>query len=111
MKRSPCAKLTMSMIPKIRVSPEATSARIMPFTSPLTICTRICSYGMIASDSQVLVDGGVVGPELDGGRVMTDDALLHDVDAVGHVESQGNVLLDQQDGHAVPVEDVDDLAD
>ena len=40
MNRSPCAKLTMSMIPKISVSPEATSARIMPFTRPLTICTR-----------------------------------------------------------------------
>src|SRR5262245_28174392 len=109
MNRSPWAKLTMSMIPKISVSPEATSARIMPFTSPLTICTRIWSYGMLASDSQVLVDGGLVGPELGGRRVVADDALLHDVDAVGHVQGQGDVLLDQKNGHALAVEDVDDL--
>ena len=44
--RSPCAKLTTSMMPKISVSPEATSARIMPLTSPLTVCTRIWSTGM-----------------------------------------------------------------
>ncbi len=41
--RSPWAKLTTSMMPKIRVRPEATSASTMPLTSPLTVCTRICS--------------------------------------------------------------------
>ena len=44
--RSPWAKFTTSMMPKISVRPEATRARIMPLTSPLTVCTRICSTGI-----------------------------------------------------------------
>ena len=38
-------------------------------------------------------------------------ALLHDVDALARLERQRHVLLDQQDGHALPVQHVDDLAD
>ena len=37
MNNSPCAKFTTSMMPKISVSPEATSARIMPVTMPFTV--------------------------------------------------------------------------
>ncbi len=37
MNSSPWAKLTTSMMPKISVSPEATSARIMPVTMPFTV--------------------------------------------------------------------------
>src|ERR1700758_4744948 len=37
MKSSPWAKLTTSIMPKMRVSPEATSARIMPVTTPLIV--------------------------------------------------------------------------
>jgi hypothetical protein len=43
MTRSPWAKFTTSMMPKIRVRPEATRARIIPFTSPVTVCTRMAS--------------------------------------------------------------------
>jgi hypothetical protein len=43
--RSPWAKFTTSMMPKIRVSPDATSARIMPLTRPLTVWMRIWSSG------------------------------------------------------------------
>jgi hypothetical protein len=41
MNSSPCAKFTTSMMPKIRVSPEATSARIMPVTMPFTVWMMI----------------------------------------------------------------------
>ena len=37
MNSSPWAKFTTSMMPKISVSPEATSARIMPVTIPFTV--------------------------------------------------------------------------
>ena len=63
MNNSPCAKLTTSMMPKIRVSPEATSARIMPVTMPLTVWMTMMSQGDASRaplDSQVLVDDGVV---------------------------------------------------
>ena len=46
MNNSPCAKLTTSMMPKISVSPEATSARIMPVTMPFTVWMMIRSTGM-----------------------------------------------------------------
>jgi len=37
MNSSPWAKFTTSMMPKISVRPEATSARIIPVTTPLTV--------------------------------------------------------------------------
>ncbi len=37
MNSSPWAKFTTSMMPKISVSPEAISARIMPVTMPFTV--------------------------------------------------------------------------
>ena len=43
MTRSPWAKFTTSMMPKMRVSPEATSARIIPFTRPVTVWTKMAS--------------------------------------------------------------------
>ena len=69
MNSSPWAKLTTSMMPKISVSPEATSARIMPVTMPLTVWMRIWSKGMpTASHSQILVDDRVVRAQLGGQR-------------------------------------------
>jgi hypothetical protein len=41
MNSSPCAKFTTSMMPKMRVSPDATRARIMPVTMPLTVWMMI----------------------------------------------------------------------
>ena len=49
MKSSPWAKFTTSMMPKISVSPEATSARIMPVTMPLTVWMAMMSQGMSAN--------------------------------------------------------------
>src|SRR5919108_4168775 len=111
MNRSPCAKFTMSMIPKISVRPEATSARIMPFTRPLTICTRTWSTGIMRSDSEILVDDAGVGAQRRGRRVVADHALLHDVDAVGDAERERHVLLDEQDRDAVLVQHLNDVAD
>ncbi len=37
MNNSPCAKFTTSMMPKISVRPDATSARIMPVTMPFIV--------------------------------------------------------------------------
>src|SRR5215510_3318716 len=106
-KRSPWAKLTMSMMPKMSVRPDATIARTMPFTSPWRVWMMIWSI----SDPQVFVNDALIGAELGGGGVMAHGALLHDVDASGGVERQRDVLLDQQDGDAVAVERVDDLLD
>ncbi len=78
MTRSPWAKLTTSMMPKIRVSPEATRARIMPFTMPLTVWMTNGVHGL---DPQVLVDDGLVGTQRGGWSVVADHALLHDVHA------------------------------
>src|SRR5688500_1476253 len=99
MNSSPCAKFTTSMIPKISVSPEATRARIIPFTMPLMACTTIWSQGIMAClHSQVLVDDGLVGAQGRRRRLVPHHALLHDVDALAHAERERHVLLDQQDG-------------
>src|SRR5262249_3389578 len=63
MNSSPWAKLTTSMMPKISVSPEAISARIMPVTMPFTVWIRIWSKGMeerksIATSLPIRVDRG-----------------------------------------------------
>ena len=47
MNSSPWAKFTTSMMPKISVRPEATSARIMPVTMPLTVWMTMMSQGML----------------------------------------------------------------
>src|SRR5262245_59487263 len=141
MNSSPCAKLTTSMIPKISVSPEATRARIKPLTTPLSVWMRKASMRLKTSPSfsrsatalpgrserlgglgghvgvphllnpQVLMDDGVVGAQLSGRRVVADDALFHDVDAVADLEGQRDILLHEEDGHALAVEHPDDLVD
>src|SRR6266851_629099 len=108
MNSSPCAKLTTSMMPKIRVSPEATSARIMPVTMPLIVWIRIWSNGIACSTesstrlhSHVLMNDRVIGPQFGRGGVVPYHALLDQVDALAGVERQRHVLLDQQHRHAL----------
>src|ERR1700730_7842414 len=110
MKSSPWAKLTTSMIPKISVSPDATSARIMPVTMPLTVWIRMRSTGISTLDPQVLLDHRVVHAQLGGGGVMPDRALLHDVDPLARLERQRHILLHQEDRHLLPTEHLDDVA-
>src|SRR6185369_13605963 len=114
MNSSPWAKFTTSMLPKISVRPEATSARIMPATMPLTVWMAMMSQGMPASmplHSQVLVDDGIVHFELRGDGVVAHRTLLHEIDALAGRQREGHVLLHQQDRHAVLVQGCDDLAD
>src|SRR5437764_7412807 len=111
MKSSPCAKLTTSMMPKIKVSPEATSAKIMPVTMPLTVWIRICSRGMPTLHPEILMDDGVVDAQVGRHRVVSDDALLDDVDPLAGLQSQRHILLHQQDGHTFAAKDVDDPQD
>src|SRR5436305_15301645 len=96
------------MMPKIKVNPEAISARIIPVTMPLTVWMRICSATLHA---QILVNDRVVHPQLGGWGVVTDDAFLHDVDALAGFASERDILLDDQDRHTLAVEHVDDLPD
>src|SRR6476646_9406103 len=113
MNNSPCAKFTTSMMPKISVRPEATSARIMPATMPLTVWMAMMSQGMPASmplHSQVLVDDRIVHFELRGDGVVAHRTLLHEVDALARRERERHVLLDQQDRDAFLVQRRDDLA-
>src|ERR1041385_5015700 len=93
MNNSPWAKFTTSMMPKISVSPEAISARIMPTTMPLTVWIRICSSKL---DSQISVDDLVVGVQLRSRRVMAHLALLHEINAFARLQGERHVLLDQQ---------------
>src|ERR1700730_15660101 len=106
MNSSPWAKFTTSMMPKIRASPEATSARIMPTTMPLMVWMRICSSKLYP---QIFVDDGVVRPQLGGRGVVAHHAFFHDVDALACLERQRHVLLDQQDRHALAMQHLDDL--
>src|SRR4029077_4769079 len=98
MKSSPWAKFTTSMMPKIRVSPEATSARIMPVTTPLTVWIRICSMGMPTLHSQIVRNDGGVDPQRGRHGVVSDDALFDDVDPLAGLQGQRNILFHQQDG-------------
>src|SRR5580658_1804450 len=119
MNNSPCAKLTTSMMPKMSVSPEAISARIMPVTMPFTVWMSSRSSGKLRKKSttviilhtQILVDDRVVRLERGGGRLVPDRALLHEIDALARREGERHVLLDQQDRDALPVQRVDDLSD
>src|SRR5439155_10723606 len=111
MKSSPWAKLTTSMMPKISVKPEATSARIMPVTIPLTVWIRMRSSGIPTLDPQVPMDHRVISAELGGGGMMPDRALLHEVDTLARRERQRDILLHEQNGDMLAPEHADDLAD
>src|SRR5690242_11415731 len=111
MKSSPCAKLTTSMMPKISVSPDETSARIMPVTTPLMVWIRICSIGMCMSDTQVLVNYRVADAELRRPGVVADDAFLDEIDPLAGFQGQRHVLLDEEHRDAVLVQHIDDRAD
>src|SRR5438552_674202 len=113
MKSSPWAKLTTSIMPKIRVSPEATNARIMPVTMPLIVWISSWSNGMLERNctlhAQILMDDGGVGAQLRCHRVVAHHALLDQVDPPSRREGQWNVLLDQQHRDVVLPQDFDDL--
>src|SRR5216683_2345481 len=119
MNSSPWAKFTTSMMPKISVSPEAISARIMPVTMPFSVWITIRSKGMAWKNSttvsmlhpQILLDDRVLHVELGRRAMVPDDALLHDVDPLAGCERERHVLLHQQDRHALLVQHLDDLAD
>src|SRR6516165_3391020 len=111
MKSSPWAKLTTSMMPKINVSPDATSASIMPVTTPLIVWIRICSIGMPTLHTQILMDHCVVDAEFGRQCVMSDDAFLDDVNSLGGLQGQRDILFDEQHGDILSVEHADDLPD
>src|SRR4029077_9177926 len=106
---SPWAKLTTSMIPKIRVKPEATRARIMPVTTPLIVWMSIWSSGISMSHAEILVDYGVVHLQLRSEGVMAHRAFLDEIDPPARCEGQRHVLLDEKDGDALVSQDADDL--
>src|SRR6516164_5852348 len=115
MNSSPCAKLTTSMIPKIKVRPEATSARIMPVTMPLMVWISSWSNDTAWMKStlhaHVLVDHPVVGAQFGRQGVMPDHPFFQDVDAPGRLQGKWNVLLDKQDRDMFAFEHADDLSD
>src|SRR5678815_1123627 len=99
------------MMPKIRVSPDATSARIKPVTMPLIVWIRIWSSGISMSDSEIFVDHWVVDVQRRRERVMAHLALLDEIDPPAGLQRQRHVLLDQQHRHAFGPERTDDLED
>src|SRR5215472_15827758 len=94
---SPCAKFTTSMTPKIRVRPEATSARIMPVTTPFTVWIKICSNAMSMLHAQILVDHRVAYLQLSCRGMVAHCSLLHQVNSLADLQRQRHILLDQQD--------------
>src|SRR6478672_11740050 len=119
MNNSPWAKFTTSMMPKINVSPDAISARIMPVTMPFSVWMKNSSIGKSAKNertaailhSEILLDDVVADLEFGRLGLMADGALLHDVDALAGFEGQRHVLLDQKDGDALAMQRIDDLVD
>src|SRR5262245_54927005 len=115
MNNSPWAKLTTSIMPKIRVSPEATRARIMPVTTPLSVWITIWSNGPLRRNStlhaQISVNDGVVDLELGGWSVTPHHSLFGNVDPLRGFEGQRHILLDEQHGDAVAMQHVDDFPD
>src|SRR6266851_622533 len=110
-RNSPCAKLTTSMMPKISVKPEATSARIMPLTMPFSVWITKCANESPMSDAEILVDDGVADAQLRGRGVVAHDTLLDDVDPLAGEQGEWHVLLDQQHRHGLAVQHLDDLPD
>src|SRR6266571_2768146 len=111
MRNSPCAKLTTSMMPKISVKPDATSARIIPLTMPFSVWITKCANETAMSHAEILVDDGVADPQLRGRGVVADDTLLDDVDPLAGEEGQRHILLDQEHRHLFLVQHLDDRAD
>src|SRR4030088_2483460 len=117
MNSSPWAKFTTSMMPKISVSPEAISARIMPVTMPFSVWMTNSSIGKSAKNartaailhSEILLDDIVVDLEIGRFGVMANRALLHDVDALARFQGQRHVLLDQENCDAFVMQRIDDL--
>src|SRR5579862_3842963 len=104
MRNSPCAKLTTSMMPKISVNPDATSARIMPLTMPFSVWITKCANGIPMSDAEISVDDSVAHMQFGGRGVVAHDALLDDVDPLARREGQRHILLDQQHRHGILVQ-------
>src|SRR6266849_10712925 len=111
MRNSPCAKLTTSMMPKINVNPEATSARVMPLTMPFSVWITKCANESPMSDAEILVDDGVPDVQLRGRGVVADDTLLDDVDPLAGEQGQRHILLDQQHRNGIAVQHRDDFPD
>src|SRR5882757_1328253 len=117
MNNSPWAKFTTSMMPKISVSPDAISARIMPVTMPFSVWMTNSSIGKSAKNeriaailhSEILLDDVVADLEVGRFGVMAYRALLHDVDALARFKRQRHILLDQQDRDALAMQRIDDL--
>src|ERR1700753_324339 len=111
MKSSPWAKLTTSMMPKINVGPDATSARIMPVTTPFIVWIRICSTGMPTLHSQILMDHGVGDAQPGCQCVVPDDGLFDEVDSLPCLQGKRDILFYEQHGDILAAEHVDDLPD
>src|SRR5215212_673219 len=119
MNSSPWAKFTTSMMPKISVSPEAISARIMPVTMPFKVWMTNSSTGKSAKNEriaailhpEILLDDGIADLEVGRERVVADRALLHDVDPLAGLERQRHVLFHQKNRDAFVVQRINDLVD
>src|ERR1043166_3594141 len=114
MNSSPWAKFTTSMMPKIKVRPDAISARIMPVTMPFSVWIRNSSIGKSVKNEriaailhpEILLDDVVADLEIGGSGVVADDALLHEIDALARFERQRHVLFNQEDGDTLAMQQI-----
>src|SRR3954449_351915 len=94
--------------------PSATSAYIVPESRPPTKTSRKNQKSGIACplvwDAEIGVDDVLVRPHLVRRAVADLLAVIEHDDAVGDVHHHAHVVLDQHDGRAVVVVDVEDEA-
>src|SRR2546423_5660702 len=106
---SPWAKLIRPMIEKSIASPSASSAYVEPSESPLMHCwTNSCSVIRSFRDAEVGGRHAAVAAELRRRPLRLDRTDAHQVRAVADAERLVNVLLDQQDRHALLLAQPDD---
>src|SRR5918911_688625 len=105
---SPWAKLIRPMIEKSIARPSASSAYVEPSESPLMHCwTNSCSV-MSFGHAEVRGLHAAIAAELVRRPLRVDPADPHQVGAVGDAKRLVDVLLDEQDRHALLVAQPDD---
>src|SRR5919206_4074629 len=106
---SPCAKLIRPMIEKSIASPSASSAYVEPSESPLMHCwTNSCSVIRSLRHAEVGRLHAAVAAELLRRPLCLDRADAHEVRAVADAKGLVDVLLDEQDRHALLLAEPDD---
>src|SRR5262249_42050978 len=92
----------------------ASAARLINrdiWVSPPVLMISVQSIPWRRSDAEIVVQLLQVGVELGIGEAVDDAAMFHHVVAVRNGRSEAKILLDQQDGETLLLEQADSVAD